>query len=96
MLFGLQVFLDVQVSDPRFQIAGMCIVIDFLDMRKENLLKILDTKAAKMMIKYHQARHFITTSSYFIIVESSLLYCLLGMFSCPNPTDDVSPYPKGL
>ena len=93
--FVLQIFLDVDLIDPRFQIAGFCLIIDFADMRKENILKIFDAKVAKMMIKYQQVRHSIPTSPCLFPTFSPLFYSL-GMLSRAHSKCDIPQYPKSI
>ncbi|KAL5965028.1 Clavesin-2 [Taenia solium] len=54
MLAAVQVWDDACIVDPRAQIGGICFIVDLTDLRKEDMMKMFDTKSLKISTKYFQ------------------------------------------
>ncbi|KAL5111358.1 Clavesin-2 [Taenia crassiceps] len=51
---ALQVWNDVCLVDPRAQIGGICFIADLTNLRREDMLKMFDTKSLRISTKYFQ------------------------------------------
>ncbi|VDM16599.1 unnamed protein product [Hydatigera taeniaeformis] len=51
---ALQVFDDACLVDPRAQIGGICMIVDFTNLHKDILMQMFDQKLTKMSTKYFQ------------------------------------------
>ncbi|KAL5962702.1 Clavesin-2 [Taenia solium] len=51
---ALQVWDDACLVDPRAQIGGMCMIVDFTSLHKEDIMGMFDPKLMKIATKYFQ------------------------------------------
>lgn len=66
LLGAAQVWEDVCLVDPRAQIGGICFIVDLTSLRKEDMLRMFDTKSLRLSTKYLQVRislHFASLAS---------------------------------
>ena len=51
---SLQILDDALLLDTRFQIAGLCVILDFSNAKKDNIMKMFEPKMFKTTLKYYQ------------------------------------------
>ncbi|VDK23452.1 unnamed protein product [Taenia asiatica] len=51
---ALQVWDDACLVDPRAQIGGICMIVDFTSLHKEDIVRMFDPKLTKIATKYFQ------------------------------------------
>ena len=55
---ALQIWHDMNLVDPRVQIGGVCTILDLSNIHRDNVIKMFDSKIAKVSTKYFQVCTF--------------------------------------
>lgn len=79
---ALQVWNDACLVDPRTQIGGICMIVDFTSLHKDDILRMFDPKLTKASTKYFQVyiplhSHIVAADS--LTVHSKMVFQLLNL-----------------
>lgn len=71
---ALQIWYDVSLTDPRIQIAGVCLLFDLSNVHRDSVIKMFESKVGKSITRYYQVSVYCNFNVEFYLYARSAIH----------------------